>query len=101
MATELLPDGVWELVEPFLPVAKAKPKGGRPPLGGQGMSHRIAFVLRSGISWEMLPQRDGLRLPAYDQYQASNTNETISIAEVSGMARLDEETAHIGPGSWR
>jgi hypothetical protein len=28
MAVELLLGGFWELVQPFIPVAKAKPKGG-------------------------------------------------------------------------
>jgi hypothetical protein len=39
MAIELLLDGLWKLVEPFIPVAKAKPKGGRPRFVRQGMSH--------------------------------------------------------------
>ena len=26
MATELLPNGLWEPPEPFVPIAKAKPK---------------------------------------------------------------------------
>src|SRR5215470_2017210 len=59
MAAALLPDRLWDLVEPFLPILPRRPQGGRPRVSDRACLTGIVFVLRSGIPWQMLPQEMG------------------------------------------
>ncbi|QSQ24224.1 IS5 family transposase [Pyxidicoccus parkwayensis] len=57
MARELVPDALWERVAPLLPAPKRKKKPGRPRADDRAAFEAIVFVLRTGIPWEMLPQK--------------------------------------------
>ena len=59
MAKALIPDELWEVIEPLLPPEPPKPKGGRPRIPNRAALRGIVFVLRSGLQWEMLPQEMG------------------------------------------
>src|SRR5262245_33016579 len=59
MAKPLLPDELWEAIEPLLPPERPKPKGGRPPVPDRKAPTGILFVLKTGIQWEDLPQEMG------------------------------------------
>jgi transposase len=60
MASPLVPDELWEVVEPLIPQVKRRY---RYP-GGKRIDDRrtltgILFVLKTGIPWESLPQEMG------------------------------------------
>jgi transposase len=55
----LVPDELWELVEPLLPKRTPSPKGGHPPVDDRVCLTGILFVLKTGIGWEDFPQEMG------------------------------------------
>jgi transposase len=59
MAKGLVPDALWDRVEPLIPAEPPKPQGGRPRLDDRACLTGIIFVLKSGIPWELLPQEMG------------------------------------------
>jgi transposase len=59
MAGVHVPDALWKLIEPLLPIPSPKPQGGQPRLTDRACLAGIIFMLRSGIPWRMLPKALG------------------------------------------
>jgi len=59
MATALLPDALWAVIEPLIPPDPPRPKGGRRRVPARAALTGILFVRRSGIPWEMRPAEMG------------------------------------------
>src|SRR5438067_8878959 len=59
MAPPLVPDDLWQLLQPLVPRERAKPTGGRPRIADRKCLAGILFVLRTGLPWEDLPAELG------------------------------------------
>lgn len=57
MAVELVPDPLWNQVQPLLPKHRPQPKGGRPPADDRSCLRALAFILRSGTAYQLLPTK--------------------------------------------
>lgn len=55
MASQLLPDVLWNEIADLFPVYQSSPDGGRPPKGTRPVLTAILFVLKTGIGWKDLP----------------------------------------------
>jgi transposase len=58
-ASKLVPDDLWEVIEPLLPHGPLKPKGGHPRIPARAALGGIVFVLWTGYPWRLLPTELG------------------------------------------
>ena len=56
--SQLVDDGLWELVEPLLP-DRTPQRTGRPRVGDRTAFTAIVFVLATGVPWRMVPRQIG------------------------------------------
>ena len=59
MATLLVTDDLWAIVEPLLPKHEPSPKGGHPRVADRVCLTGILFVLKTGLPWEDFPREMG------------------------------------------
>lgn len=110
MNRELVPDALWERVAPLLPVPKKKKSGrGRPRASDRAALEAIVFVLRTGISWEMLPAKQfGLsgmtawrRLEQWARAGGFEQLQRVLLDELGQRAQVDFSRASIDSSSVR
>ena len=54
-----VPDDLWDLIEPLLPIEPPKPKGGRPRVPDRVALAGILYRVRTGCQWKALPRDFG------------------------------------------
>jgi transposase len=61
MGQALVPDGLWEIVEPLLPAQRERPQGGGTRyVEDRAVFTAIVYVLTTGCAWRHLPAEFGV-----------------------------------------
>ena len=64
LSLRLVPDELWELVEPLIPGFAPRPQGGgTAPVDDRAVFTAIVYVLTSGCAWRHLPPSFGVAVP--------------------------------------
>jgi len=109
MAQTILPDELWEFIEPLLPPDKPPGSNGRPRVPNRKVLTGILFVLRTGIPWEYLPQELGCgsgmtcwrRLREWQERGVWQQTFEVLLARLQGAERIDWSRAVVDSTSVR
>lgn len=84
-----IPDGLWEQIEPFLPLPGVYPKGGKPPINNRQIMTAILFVMVTGCQWKALPRTLAAPSTAHDRFQKWEQDGIFSCLWEAGLLRYD------------
>lgn len=65
----IIPEKLWERIEPLLPKQKAKPRGGRPMNDPRKVMAGIIYRMKTGCQWRAIPDQFGSGQTCHRQFQ--------------------------------
>ena len=83
-------DEFWEKVEPLIPPAPSRKKGGRTRMDDRKAFSAMIYVLRTGIQWNALPREMGASSTVHDRYQEWERSGFFEELWRAGLAEYDE-----------
>jgi putative transposase len=86
----LVPDQLWEQIEPLLPPEPPKPKGGRPMMDNRKAMDAIFYVLRTGCQWKALPGSLGAPSTVHDRFQKWVKDGVFQEMWKAGLLKCEE-----------
>jgi putative transposase len=86
----LVPDQLWEQIEPLLPPEPPKLKGGRPMMDNRKAMDAIFYVLRTGCQWKALPGSLGAPSTVYDRFQKWVKDGVFQEMWKAGLLKCEE-----------
>ena len=108
MAKPLVPDDLWEIIEPILPKHEPSPKGGKPRVEDRVCLTGIIFVLKTGIPWEDFPCEMGCcgmtlwnRLDEWRKAGVWQRIHEVLLAKLRGAGEIDFGRVVVDSGSVR
>ncbi|PFG48489.1 putative transposase of IS4/5 family DUF4096 [Amycolatopsis sulphurea] len=101
LSLRLVPDALWELVEPLIPKFGPRPQGGgTAPLPDRAVFTAIAYVLTSGCAWPDLPPPFGVPFQTAHRRFSQWTKAGLwrKLHRVGGFPRWQRGTSLLGLG---
>jgi transposase len=109
LSLRLVPDALWEIVEPLIPRFASRPQGGgSAPVDDRAVFTAIVYVLTSGCAWRHLPPSFGVTVPTahrrFTTWVAAGVFERLQgevLDRLGGAGELDWSAAILDAASVR